>query len=146
MSTIRTYNRWLAIWQLLKLLVPFVNPEAKASEKACTAAVPAAVYMDELALKQFGFGSLLPTYRYCQVHKLDPLPWVSTQSESARRFVGWGLNHVITLLLTFIDIKHLPLLCMNNWMYYPSHWQNASGGLKEEYSCLQAPYWLFSLC
>lgn len=88
MSTIRTYNRWLAIWQLLKLLVPFVNPEAKASEKACTAAVPAAVYMDELALKQFGFGSLLPTYRYCQVHKLDPLPWVSTQSESARRFVG----------------------------------------------------------
>lgn len=65
---------------------------------------------------------------------------------SARRFVGWGLNRVLTLLLTRVEFKHLPLLSMNNWVHYPSCWQRASGGLKEEYSRLQSPYLLFFLC
>lgn len=85
---------------------------------------------------------------------LQPLPNPGSRSlsvgerreHSARRSVGCGLHRVATLLLTWVDFKRLPLLSMNNWMHYPLCWQKASGELKKEYSCLQSPYLLFSLC
>lgn len=134
---------YYAICQLLKILSIFFSPpEAKQCSKACAVAIPAVTSTCMLALEQTWFWQLTAY--------LQPLPNAQSRSwnmgkrgECTARHVGWGLSHVLRLLLTLVDFKHLPLLSMTNWMHYPSSWEKASGGLNES---VAAYHIYFSLC